>query len=118
MPTPPAPNPLDDPADVERAIARVLAAERDAQRAVDEASARAIASTEAARATARDVAARIERRLKAVRAAFERRTSREVASLDAAANEQGVRRELSAADLARVDAAVAALARRLTSGGA
>ena len=64
------------------------------------------------------MAARIERRLKAVRAAFERRTSREVASLDAAANEQGVRRELSATDLARVDAAVAALARRLTSGGA
>lgn len=118
MPTSPVSDALDDPGDVERAIARVLAAERAAQLAVDQASVRAAASTESARATTRDVAARIERRLKAVRAAFERRTSREVASLDAAAGEQGMPRALSVADLARVDAAVAALARRLTSGGA
>ena len=118
MPKPPASDALDPPADVERAIARVLAAERAAQLAVDQARARAAASTESARATARDVAASIERRLKAVRAAFEGRTSREVASLEAAAREQGLPRALSGADVVRVDAAVAALARRLTGGGA
>lgn len=115
MPTP-EPRPADDPAAIERAIARVLDAEVAARAAVEAARDAATASTEAARAAAREVAARADRRLRALRDAFERRTSAAVAVLDAAAMEAGAPHELEPADVRRVEATVAALAARLTGG--
>jgi len=114
----PLPDPADDAPAIERAIARVLDAEVAARSSVDAARAAAAASAEAARAEAQAVAARADRRLRALRDAFERRTSGEVAALDAAAAEAGAAHALGPDDLERVDAAVAALAARLTGGAA
>jgi hypothetical protein len=103
--------------DVETAIARVLDAEHAARTAVDEAGVTAVAITEAARAAARALAERTERRIRRVRSAFEQRTATAVAALEAAAAEAAARHELTSDELARLDAAVAALATRLTRGG-
>jgi hypothetical protein len=102
---------------VESAIARVLDAERVAQESVKAAEAEAAAITERARALGRAIADRTEWRLRSVRLAFEARAAGEVSMLDAAAAEAGVGHELSGADLARLDAAVATLAARLTDAG-
>ena len=99
---------------VDAAIARVLGAERDARDAVLAAERTAAAMAEAGRAAARAVAERTERRIRQVRVAFEARASAEVTALDAAAAEAGARHDLTPDELARLDAAVATLAARLT----
>jgi len=101
---------------VEAAIARVLDAEHAAREAVTEAGDTAAAMIEAARAEGRAITERTERRIRAVRATFEARTGADVAALDAVAIDAGVRHELTQDEIARVDAAVAALAARLTQG--
>lgn len=101
---------------VEAAIARVLDAERAAREAVTLAERVAAEMTEDARAAGRALAERTERRIRAVRAAFESRAAAEVAALDAVAAEAGVHRELGRDESARLDAAIAALAARLTQG--
>jgi len=100
---------------VEMAIVRVLDAEHAARDAVRDAEQAAAAMTEAARASARALAERTERRIRVMRAKFEAQVSAEVAALDAAATDAGVRHDLDTADLARVDAAVAALAALVTA---
>lgn len=102
---------------VEAAIARVLDAEHAARDAVRDAEQAAAAMTEAARAAARALAERTERRIGGVRSRFEEKTTAEVAALDAAATEALVRHDLTADELARLDAAVAALAAHLTEAG-
>jgi hypothetical protein len=99
---------------VEAAIVRVLDAEHAARLAVAATERAAGATIEEARAAARAVALRTEVRLRAVRSAFERRTATEVAALDALAAEAALPHGLDADLLARIDAAVAALAARLT----
>jgi hypothetical protein len=100
--------------DVESAIAHVLDAERAARVAIDDAGVAAVELAESARAEARALAERTERRIRAVRKAFRERTARSVAALEAAAAEALEAHELTPTDLARLDAAVAALAARLT----
>ena len=101
---------------VEAAIARVLDAEHSARDAVRDAGGTAAQMIEAARAAARTLAERTERRIGAVRARYEQKTTAEVAALDAEAAEVAAPHELTPADLARLDAAVAELAVRLTAG--
>jgi hypothetical protein len=112
-------NPVRPLADdiVETAIARVLDAEHAARDAARDAEERAAVMTEAARATARDIAERTERRIRAVRAAFEAHAAAEVAALDAEAADATRRHDLTPAELAQLDVAVAALAARLTETG-
>lgn len=107
-------NDVRSDAGVESAIARVLDAEHGARTAIDEAGRTAAALTEAARAAARALDERTERRIRGVRNAFKSRTADAVAALEAAAVEAGAPHDLTNEDLARVDAAVAALAARLT----
>jgi hypothetical protein len=101
---------------VEAAIARVLDAEHEARDAVRDAGDAAAAQVEHARAVARAIAERAERRIGAVRARFERKTAAEVAALDAEAADAGTPHELGPDDHARLDAAIAELAARLTGG--
>jgi hypothetical protein len=101
---------------VEAAIARVLDAEHAAREAVTQAGETAAEMVEAARGEGRAIAERTERRIRAVRATFEARTAAEVAALDALATDAGVRHELTPDESVRLDAAVAALAARLTQG--
>jgi hypothetical protein len=99
---------------VEAAIARVLDAEHAARDVVTQAGETAATMTEAARAAVRALAAGTERRMRAVRAAFEERTAAEVAALDAEAAALDLQHDLTDDELARVATAVAALAARLT----
>jgi len=101
---------------VEAAISRVLDAERAAHEDVDRAARDAAAIAEAARATARAIIERNERRIRTLRTNFETRARHEVAAIEARALEQDTRRELTPDDLARLQRAVAALARELTGG--
>jgi len=110
-------NPVQGPDAVDAAIARVLDAERDARESVAQAGATAEAMLEAARSSVRALNARTERRIRGVRAAFEEGATREIAALDATAAEVGHERALGAAELARIDAAVEALAANLTESG-
>jgi len=98
----------------EAAIARVLDAEHAARDAVRDAEQAAVAMTEAARAAARALAERTERRIGGVRARFEQKTVAGVAALDAAAAEADTPHDLTPEELARLDAAIAVLAARLT----
>jgi hypothetical protein len=68
----------------------------------------------AARAAARALAERTERRIGAIRAAFERHAVEAVAALDATGHDAEARHDLTTDDEARLDAAVAALAAQLT----
>jgi cysteine sulfinate desulfinase/cysteine desulfurase-like protein len=102
--------------EVEAAIARVLDAEHAARMAVDAAGATAAALTEAARASVRALSDRTERRIRRVRTAFEERTAAVVTALEEAAAEAVLRHDLSPGEFAQLDAAVAALAARLTRG--
>jgi hypothetical protein len=103
---------------VEAAIARVLDAEHAARDAVRDAEQEAAAMTEAARAAARALADRTERRIGVSRARFERTITARAAALDAAAAEALVRHDPTPDELARLDAAVAVLAARLTGADA
>ena len=99
---------------VETAIAQVLDAEHAAHDAIAAAEDAAAAMIEAARAAARALAERTERRIGAIRSAFERHAVEAVAALDATGHGVEARRDLTADDEAQLDAAVAALAERLT----
>ena len=101
---------------IEAAIARVLDAEHAARAAVRDAEQAAADMTEAARATARAIAERTERHIGAARARFEQKTTAEVAALDAEAAEVLVPHDLTTDELARLDAAIDALAAQLTEG--
>jgi hypothetical protein len=97
--------------DVDAAIARVLAAERDARAAVSDCAARVEAHVQGAREQARTIAARAAQRSARVHAAVEQRIADAVARLEAERASLGSGPE----DGARLAAAVAALARDLTA---
>jgi len=101
---------------VEGAIARVLAAERDAREALARARRDADALEERARADARALAERTERRIRATRAAYEARVSDEVAAIDAQAAAQDAIGPLSPDDLSGLERALEALAAELVGG--
>ena len=102
--------------EVDVAIARVLEAERAAEQDVAGARQQALDIAEVARAAVRALEARTERRIRCLRAAFERITERDLAALAKASAEAGAMSALSATDESRVDAAVNALAASLTGG--
>ena len=95
------------------AIARVLAAERDARQAIAAAEADVTHIAEAARAAARAIAERTEQRLQRVVECIERDTAARLAAIDAEAAALDPQHTDTAADDAAVCAAVALLARRL-----
>ncbi|MEF9944263.1 MAG: hypothetical protein RR101_10540 [Burkholderiaceae bacterium] len=103
-------------AQVDAAIARVLASEQEAQTAIITAGERAAAQLEAARHQARAIAAGAEARVARCRLAIER----EVATRSAEVDRQVARlRESPAqhpAQLARLQQAIDRLARELTGG--
>ena len=87
----------------------------DAARAtVAGARAEATAIAERARESVRRLAMHTDRRIHRIRAAFAATTTAEVEGLEAQAAALGVATGLTPAEVARVDAAVAALARALT----
>lgn len=95
------------------AIARVLAAERDARQAVAAAQVEVTHLAEEARAAARAAADHAERRLRRVVECIERDTAARLAAIDAEAAALDRQRPDVAADAAVVHAAVTTLARRL-----
>ena len=101
---------------VETAIARVLAAERNARDAIATANRNAEASAEQARADARALTERTERRIQKIHAAFEARISAEVGGIEDQCAVQDEPSALSPEDLRRVERAVAVVAAELTSG--
>ncbi len=107
--------PLPD-AVVEAAITRVLEAEASAHADVDAARNEAQLIAERAREQARRLVANSDRRIRRIRAAFAAKVESEVAALDAEAEALGAVHELSPAEVAQVDAAVAALAVAMTGG--
>jgi hypothetical protein len=106
-------NPLRNDA-VEAAITRVLESEVAARAAVTAARAQATEIAEGAREAARRRALHTDRRIRRIRAAFATKTTAEVDNLEAQAAALGVTTALTPAEVAQVDAAVAALARALT----
>ena len=106
-------NPLRNDA-VEAAISRVLESEVAARAAVSGARAQATEIAERARETVRRLALHTDRRIHRIREAFATTTNAEVEQLDAQAAALGVAAALTPAEVARVEAAVAALARALT----
>lgn len=99
---------------VEAAIARVLDAEHAALDAVAATQDTATAMIEAAGSAGRALAERTERRIGAVRMAFEQHTAAAVAALDATGHDAEARHDLTPDDRARLEAAVVALAAHLT----
>ena len=99
---------------MDEAIARVVAAERDATAAVARAQAEADALLEQARSVARAVEARTERRIAAARARFEHHMVERVAALDAEAEALDSDHAPNADDLTAVERAARAMAARLT----
>jgi hypothetical protein len=98
---------------VERAIARVLAAEDAARAEIAQAGQEALAMGERARTAVRAIEERTERRIGQVRERFERRNAAEVAALDASAAALAPRYQLDPADLKQLERAVAQLAAEL-----
>ncbi len=92
----------------------VLEAEAAAQDAVARARGEAAEIAEQAREKARGLRLATDRRLRMVRAAFETRCTTEVATLEAEAAALGMAHDLTPAEIARTERAVAALARDLT----
>lgn len=100
----------------EAAFAQVLRAERAARAAVEAAGVQAEQWAELARAEARARAERTRRHIAAVRGAFARAQSAELAQLAHEAEALAADAPLDAQDRLRVESAVAALAARLTGG--
>ena len=96
------------------AIARVLSAERQAQRAIAQARAEAGHIAERARADARALADRTERRIRRIAAAFERETAACLAEIEAEAAAIAQPRPPDRDEFAALELAVRTLARRLT----
>ena len=99
---------------VEAAISRVLAAENAARDAVVRARREAADLAEQAREMTRRLGLHTDRRLRAVRAAFDARGMAEVAALEDQAAALDAAHEVTPAEVARVERAVAALARAMT----
>jgi len=110
--------PTDDHALVERAIARVLEAERAARIAIVDAQGQAVAGADRARATALAIGVRTERRIVEIRARFEQRIAAEVAALDRVAATLNVDCGFGEADRSALGRAVETLAAELTGGRA
>jgi hypothetical protein len=106
--------PLDEA--VEAAITRVLEREAAARDAIARANADALDIAEDARAHARSLSLRTEARIRAIRAAFERKASAEVAALDDEAAALESRHVLLPEEIAAMERAVAVLAAELTGG--
>lgn len=108
--------PASDARAVETAIAQVLLAERAAREAIAAAHAQAARIAEASRAELRAAAERTQSRIARLRAACTRRADAEVAALRAQADRLAQPLQPRDDDAARVEAAVARLAARLTGG--
>lgn len=106
-------NPLRNAA-VEAAISRVLESEVAARGTVAGARAQATEIAERARGTVRRLALHTDRRIHRIGAAFAAATNVEVEHLEAQAAALGVATALTPAEVARVDTAVATVARVLT----
>ena len=97
----------------EAAMARVLAVEREARDAIARARVDAQHIGEAARAAARRLNERTEQRVRWIVAAFERDIAGRIAEIDTEVAKLDVPQPIAAGDRARLDHAVAALARQL-----
>jgi hypothetical protein len=97
----------------EAAMARVLSVEREAREAIARAQVDALHIAEEARATVRRLNERTERRVRSIVAAFERDSAERIAAIDAEVAKLDVPQPISADDRARLEHAVAALARQL-----
>lgn len=104
------------PEAIEACIARVIAAEREAQASIESAQVRATATVAQARANARAIAERAEARLAAARQSVEARIARHQAEADARV--RGLQESLAPAeaDEVRLDAALDQVAASLTVG--
>ena len=103
------------PEAIEACIARVLAAEREAQASIESARGRAAADIAQARARARDIAEHTEARLAAARQSVEARLARRQAGADRQVRELADALEPARADPATLDEALARVAASLTS---
>jgi hypothetical protein len=104
-------NERDDAAEV--AMARVLAVERDARDAMARAQLDAERIGEDTRAAARRLNERTEQRLRSIVAAFERDCAERVAAIDADVDKLDVPQPIADVDRARLERALASLARQL-----
>jgi vacuolar-type H+-ATPase subunit H len=104
----------DDPAAVDAAIARVLAAEASAREDVEAAAREAEALLEDARGRAREICASAERRVRAARSRYDAAVGSEVGRIEAEAAAQETGHALNAEDREHVARAVAAVAADLT----
>lgn len=102
---------------VDAAMARVLEADREAQRALAAARAEGGRIAEGARAEARRVAERTRERIARVRARVQRGLQAELDALDAQARALPEHAEPDAAAQERLERALRALAAALTGGG-
>ncbi len=100
--------------EVDAAIARVVAAEQAAKASIAAAREEAAALAEQSRAAARALADRTQQRIRRLRAAFERQVDGEVAALDAQGRALAGDDAPDAAELERLERAVASLAAQLT----
>jgi hypothetical protein len=103
---------------VEAAIKRVLDAEQAARESIATSRTEAAQVAERARAVARALAQRTHQRIRRLRAAFESHLEAEVGAIEAQALALAADDEPGAADLERVERAVASLAAQLTGGRA
>lgn len=103
------------PEAIEACIARVLAAEREAQASIESAKGRAAAEIAQARARARAIAERAEARLAAARQSVEARLARRQAQADRRIRELADAIEPAQADPTMLDEALARVAASLTS---
>jgi vacuolar-type H+-ATPase subunit H len=101
---------------VEAAITRVLAAEASARDAVARARGEAMEIAERAREKARRLGLSTDRRIRVLHAAFDAKVTAKVAALDAQAAALGTAHDLTPAEAASVERAVAELAGALTGG--
>lgn len=97
-------------------MAQVLAAEAAARESVAQARTEAQHTSERSRAAVRALAERTQRRVRHLRAAFERTGDAEVAALQAQAEALSLPAEPGADDATRIDRAVARLVAQLTGG--
>ena len=97
----------------EAAMARVLSVEREAREAIARAQVEALHIAEQARGAARRLNERTERRVRSIVAAFERDCAERIAALDAEAATLDLPQPVAPDDRARLQRALAALARQL-----
>ena len=97
----------------EAAIARVLAAERDARASIAQAQADVPRIAEAAREAARSLSGRTERRIRCAVAGFERELALRLANIDAQTRDLDVPQPIVDDDRAALQRAVTELARQL-----